>query len=76
MSGGECARCKYLRGEVEFWKEQQKFASSVAATIADLDEVAPALRQLLRAEKERRRAAEEEADRLRYRLDALTGNLP
>lgn len=62
------AKIKYLTDEVAFWKDQQKFAASTAATIADLDEEAPALRQMLRAEKERRRRAEDEVDRLSYRL--------
>lgn len=68
-----CERCKTLRDEVEFWKDQQHFASSMVATIADLDEVAPALRQMLRQEIERRQAAEAEADRLGYQLAIATG---
>jgi hypothetical protein len=71
-----CRRCSYLEGEVAFYQEQMMLAANVAASIADLDEVAPALRQMLRAEKERRRAAEDEAARLDYRLAELTGTLP
>lgn len=67
----DCPNCVRLREEVTFWKDQQKFAASVAATVADLDEEAPALRQLLRAEKERRRKAEDECDRIAYRLAKL-----
>jgi len=58
----------YLEGEVEFWKGQQKLAADVAAGIADLDEQAPALRQMLRTERARRTAAEAEVDRLTYAL--------
>jgi hypothetical protein len=71
-----CRRCTYLEGEVAFYREQMLLAAGVAANIADLDEVAPALRQMLRAEKERRRAAEAEVARLDYRLAELTGTLP
>ena len=59
--GPDCRRCAYLEGEVTFYREQMKLAANVAAGIADLDEVAPALRQ---------------AARLEYRLAELTGTLP
>jgi chromosome segregation ATPase len=58
-------RTEYLERDRDFWREQQKFASDMCATIADLDEVAPALRQVLRAEIKRRKEAEDENDRLR-----------
>lgn len=67
------ARIAYLENQVAFWRDQQKFAASTAATIADLDEEAPALRQMLRREIERRRAAEDEVTRLTYRLQVVTG---
>jgi len=57
---------KHLVREVEFWKEQRDLAANVAAGIADLDEVAPALRQVLRTERERRKRSEDENDRLAY----------
>jgi len=69
----ECPRCVTLRAEVAFWKDQQRFAASAAATIADLDEQAPALRQMLRRERERRRRAEAEVDRLTYALQIAAG---
>jgi len=69
----ECPRCVTLRDEVTFWKDQQRFAASAAATIADLDEEAPALRQMLRRERERRRRAEDEVSRLAYELQVATG---
>lgn len=69
-------RIAYLEGEVEFWKGQQKLAADVAAGIADLDEVAPALRQLLRQERARRIAAEAEVDRLAYQLQQLAAPPP
>lgn len=53
----------------EFWHEQQKLAANVAAGIADLDEEAPALRQMLRTERSRREAAETESDRQGYTLE-------
>lgn len=53
-----------LTEERDFWRDQQQFAAKVAGDIADLDEQAPALRQMLRAEKSRREATESEADRL------------
>lgn len=74
--GAKCARCVYLEGEVAFWRDQQKFAASMVSTIADLDEVAPALRQLLRQEIERRKSAENEVARLSYRLAEARGALP
>lgn len=58
-----------LRAEAAFWQDQQKFAANVAAGIADLDEEAPALRQMLRVERGRRKDAEEESDRRGYRLE-------
>lgn len=70
------ARVAHLEGEVSFWRDQQKFAASVAATVADLDEQAPAMRQMLRTERERRRRAEDEVDRLTYRLMTLEGTQP
>jgi hypothetical protein len=73
---GECERCRRLGDEVTFWKDQQKFAANVAATICDLDDVAPALRQMLRAEKERRREAEDTVSRLEYQLHLLRGTAP
>lgn len=51
-------RIAYLESDRDFWKDQQKFAANVAATIADLDEDAPALRQMLRQERDRRKRAE------------------
>lgn len=72
----ECPRCAYLADQVAFWKDQQKFAASAAATIADLDEEAPALRQLLRAEMERRRRAEDELVKVQYELLCLKGEQP
>lgn len=51
-------RIAHLESDRDFWKDQQKFAANVAATIADLDEQAPALRQLLRQERDRRKRAE------------------
>ena len=69
-------RIAYLEREVEFWRDQYRLAADVAAGIADLDDVAPALRQMLRTEKERRKAAEHEVDVLTYRLAELTGTLP
>jgi len=76
MMGSAEDRIAYLEREVAFWKDQQRFAANVAAGIADLDEVAPALRQMLRVEKVRRRAAEDKVDALTYRLAELTGTLP
>ena len=67
----EADRIRFLEAEVAFWKDQQRFAASAEATIADLEEVAPALRQLLRAETVRRKAAEAEAERLAYWLSQL-----
>ena len=61
---------EYWRKEAEFWREQQALAANVAATIADMDEVAPALRQLLRQEKDRRRSEERRADAAELALDA------
>lgn len=52
-------RLAYITADRDFEREMRKFATSAAATIADLDEVAPALRQLLRRETERRKQAEE-----------------
>lgn len=72
----DCPNCARLRDELAFEKDMRKFAQSAAATIADLDEVAPALRQLLRAEIARRKRAEDEADRLAYRLSLADGTAP
>lgn len=65
------------RKEVAFWQEQQKLAANVAATIADLDETAPALRQMLRQERARREdeerrslLAEAERDAMRPVVEA------
>jgi len=71
-----CERCFALRDQVRFWREQQKFAASVVANLADLDDYddrLAALRQLLRRETERRRAAEHENAVLTYRLAQATG---
>jgi hypothetical protein len=62
-----------LERDVVFWKDQQKLAANVAATIADLDEEAPALRQLLRGEIKRRRTAEHRVAVLEYRLQEIQG---
>ena len=70
------ARVAYLEGEVAFWKDQQRLAASVAATVADLDEQTPALRQMLRQERDRRKRAEDEVSQLTYRLMQLTGTAP
>lgn len=70
------ARVAYLEDQVAFWKDQQRFAASVAGNIADLDEQAPALRQMLRREIERRKAVEERCDLLAYRLAEANGALP
>lgn len=66
------AKLDQCRANAEFWHDQQKLAANVAATIADLDEEAPALRQMLRQERARREAEEQrsltaEADLARYR---------
>lgn len=66
-----CPRCASLRDEVSFWQEQQRFASSMVATIADLDEVAPALRQMLRTEIEHRKQIQAELDRATLELQRL-----
>jgi len=60
-----------LRAEVEFWQGQQKLAANVASTIADLDEQAPALRDLLRAERLRREKAETALDVAAYRAERM-----
>jgi len=57
-----------LRREVAFWQDQQHLAANVAAGIADLDEVAPVLRQMLRTERARRHQVENDLDRARYEL--------
>jgi chromosome segregation ATPase len=64
--GKLAAKVDYLDREVRFWKEQRDLAANVAAGIADLDEVAPALRKVLRTERERRKRSEDENDRLAY----------
>lgn len=61
-----CDRVDQLRAEVQFWRQQRDFAVDVATTISGLDEEAPALRQLLRRERERRHRAEDEIVRLRW----------
>ncbi len=56
-----CDRCDILRRDVAFWREQQKLAASIAATLADVNDYdgrVAALRSMLGAEKERRREAE------------------
>jgi hypothetical protein len=58
-------RLAYMAAERDFEKGMRQFATSVTATIADLDEEAPALRQLLRQEKQRREEAERQLDELR-----------
>lgn len=72
----DCPNCARLRDELAFERDMRKFAQSTAATIADLDEVAPALRQMLRTEIARRRRAEDEIARLAYRLGLAEGTLP
>jgi len=59
------------RRDVEFWRGQQKLAADVAAGIADLDEEAPALRQMLRQERGRRKAAEREVNVATYERDTM-----
>lgn len=72
----DCRNCARLRDELTFERDMRKFAQSAAATIADLDEVAPALRQMLRTEIARRRKAEDEVTRLAYRLALVDGTAP
>jgi hypothetical protein len=71
-----CERCEKLRADVAFWRDQQKFAASVAANLADLNDYdgrLAALRSLLSKETERRRKAEDELAVLSYRLQVATG---
>jgi hypothetical protein len=58
-----------LTDEIKFWKDQQKFAAKVAGDIADLDEQSPALRQMLRTERARRKAVEAESVQQAYMLE-------
>lgn len=67
----DCERCAKLRDELAFERDMRKLAQSAVATIADLDEVAPALRQILRTEIARRERAEHEADILAYKVEEL-----
>jgi len=74
-----CERCELLRKDVAFWRDQQKFAASVAANLADLNDYdgrVDALRKLLGIEIERRRQAEREATVLAYKLAEAPGTLP
>ena len=73
MTTDPAVRIAYLEGEVKFWKDQQRLAADVAAGIADLDEQAPALRQMLRTERARRKQAEADLVRVQYELDCLKG---
>lgn len=71
-----CERCEKLRADVAFWRDQQKFAASVAATLADMNDYdgrLEALRSLLSKEIERRKQAEQEVAVLTYRLQVATG---
>lgn len=71
-----CERCTHLRSEVAFWRDQQKFAASVAANLADLndyDQRVASLRSMLGKERERRREAEDQVAVLTYRLQVATG---
>jgi uncharacterized Zn finger protein (UPF0148 family) len=56
------------QAEAKFQDEQRRLATSVASTIADLDEEAPALRQMLASERGRRRGVEAHADRTLFAL--------
>lgn len=72
-------RCELLRADVAFWRDQQKFAASVAGNLADLNDYdgrVDSLRKLLRREIERRKTAEREATVLAYNLAKATGELP
>jgi hypothetical protein len=71
-----CERCVKLGADVAFWRDQQKFAASVAANLADLNDYdgrLGALRSLLAKETERRREAERQNAVLTYRLQLATG---
>lgn len=71
-----CDRCEKLRADVAFWRDQQKFAASVAADLADLndhDQQVAKLRSLLAQERDRRHKAEREVDVLTYRLQLVEG---
>jgi hypothetical protein len=72
----DCERCAILRADAAFWRDQQKFAASVAATLADLNDYdgrVASLRSMLARERERRQRAEHEATVLTYRLQVATG---
>jgi len=56
------------RQDVAFWQDQQQFAAKVAGDIADLDEQAPALRQMLGRERSRRKEVEACADKVLFVL--------
>lgn len=74
--GPRCDRCEKLRADVAFWRDQQKFAASVAANVADLNDYdgrLAALRSLLAKETERRRRAEDQVAALTYQLQVATG---
>jgi hypothetical protein len=73
---GGCKQCEKLRADVTFWRDQQKFAASVAANLADLNDYdgrVDSLRSLLRQEIERRQKAERQVAVLAYRLQVATG---
>jgi hypothetical protein len=72
----DCERCEILRADVAFWRDQQKFAASVAANLADLNDYdgrLEALRSLLSKETERRKRAEDKVSALTYKLQVATG---
>jgi hypothetical protein len=71
-----CERCETLRADVAFWRDQQKFAASVAANLADLNDYEgrlEALRSLLSKGTERRKRAEDKVSALTYKLQVATG---
>jgi hypothetical protein len=68
-----CERCALLRKEALFRYEQQLFAASVAANLADLNDYDGRLAALLSKETERRKRAEDEATLLAYKLQVATG---
>lgn len=71
-----CKRCGILRDRALFHYEQQLFAGSVAADLADLndhDEQVAKLRRLLTKERDRRKEAERRATSLEYRLQLAEG---
>lgn len=74
-----CERCETLRADAAFWRDQQKFAASVAANLADLNDYdgrLAALRSRLAKEGDRRRKAEDQVAVLSYKLAEATGTLP